>query len=51
MEVSADPFAEGFYTAMGAVRIGNAPSDAIPNRQIPRLRFSLVANRATVPSV
>jgi N-acetylglutamate synthase-like GNAT family acetyltransferase len=46
MDVSADPFAEGFYLAMGAVRIGDAPSDAVPNRLIPRLRFSLVTNRA-----
>jgi len=51
MDVSADPFAEGFYVAMGAVRIGDAPSDAIPYRLIPRLRFSLVTNRATAPSV
>jgi N-acetylglutamate synthase-like GNAT family acetyltransferase len=43
MEVSAEPFAEGFYLAMGAVRIGDAPSDAIPNRLIPRLRFSLLS--------
>jgi N-acetylglutamate synthase-like GNAT family acetyltransferase len=51
MDVSADPFAEGFYLAMGATRIGDAPSDAIPNRLIPRLRFSLLTDRATVPSV
>lgn len=50
IEVSADPYAEGFYVAMGAVRIGDAPSDAMPNRLIPRLRFSLLADRATVPS-
>jgi N-acetylglutamate synthase-like GNAT family acetyltransferase len=51
LEVSADPFAEGFYAAMGAVRIGEAPSDAIPNRLIPRLRFSLLTARVTEPSV
>jgi N-acetylglutamate synthase-like GNAT family acetyltransferase len=47
MDVSADPFAEDFYVAMGAVRIAEVPSDAIPNRLIPRLRFSLLADRVT----
>jgi N-acetylglutamate synthase-like GNAT family acetyltransferase len=42
MDVSADPYAEAFYVAMGAVRIAEVPSDAIPNRLIPRLRFSLL---------
>jgi len=45
IDVSADPFAEGFYMAMGALRIGEVPSDAIPNHLVPRLRFSLVADR------
>jgi N-acetylglutamate synthase-like GNAT family acetyltransferase len=45
MDVSADPLAEDFYVAMGAVRIAEVPSDAIPNRLIPRLRFSLLADR------
>ena len=45
MDVSADPNAEDFYVAMGAVRIGEVPSDAIPNRLIPRLRFSPMASR------
>mgnify|MGYP005871312519 CR=1 FL=1 len=35
--VDSDPFAEGFYLAMGAVRIGEAPSGAIPGRMLPRL--------------
>jgi hypothetical protein len=47
MDVSADPYAEGFYLAMGAVRIAEVPSDAIPNRLIPRLRFFLLADGAT----
>ena len=51
MDVSADPFAEGFYMAMGAVRIAEVPSDAIPNRLIPRLRFSLLADHITAPSI
>jgi hypothetical protein len=33
---------------VGATRIGDAPSDAIPNRLIPRLRFSLLTDRATL---
>jgi len=51
MDVSADPSAETFYMAMGAVRIAEVPSDAIPNRLIPRLRFSLLTDRVTAPSV
>jgi N-acetylglutamate synthase-like GNAT family acetyltransferase len=51
MDVSADPFAEGFYVTMGARRIAEVPSDAIPNRLIPRLRFSLLTDRVTAPSV
>jgi N-acetylglutamate synthase-like GNAT family acetyltransferase len=47
MDVSADAFAENFYVAMGAVRIAEVPSDAIPNRLIPRLRFSLLADRVS----
>jgi N-acetylglutamate synthase-like GNAT family acetyltransferase len=51
MDVSADPFAENFYVTMGAVRIGEVASDAIPNRLIPRLRFSLLTDRVTASSV
>jgi N-acetylglutamate synthase-like GNAT family acetyltransferase len=51
IDVSADPFAEGFYLAMGALRIAEVPSDAIPNRLVPRLRFSLHTDRVTEPSV
>ena len=51
MDVSADPSAEGFYVAMGAVRIAEVPSDAIPNRLIPRLRFSLLTDGVTAPSI
>jgi N-acetylglutamate synthase-like GNAT family acetyltransferase len=43
IDVASDPSAEGFYAAMGALRIGEAPSDAVPNRLLPLLRFSLVA--------
>ncbi len=51
MDVSADPSAEGSYVAMGATRIAEVPSDAVPNRLIPRLRFSLVTDRVAAPSV
>jgi GNAT superfamily N-acetyltransferase len=37
MGVDSDPNAEGFYEAMGAVRIGEAPSGSIPGRMLPRL--------------
>jgi N-acetylglutamate synthase-like GNAT family acetyltransferase len=51
IDVASDPSAEGFYAAMGALRIGEVPSDAVPNRLLPLLRFSLVAERVTAPSV
>ncbi|TCT06419.1 hypothetical protein EDC22_1111 [Tepidamorphus gemmatus] len=35
--VDSDPFAEGFYLAMGAQRVGEAPSGAIAGRMLPRL--------------
>lgn len=39
--ILSDPHAEGFYLAMGAVRIGMAPSDAIPGRSLPLLALTL----------
>ena len=39
----SDPFAEGFYRAMGAVRVGDVPSGSIPHRNLPVLRFDLEA--------
>ena len=41
MRIEADPFAEPFYRAMGAARIGDAASEAIPGRMIPLLVFAL----------
>ena len=41
--IDADPNAEGFYLAMGAVRIGVSPSTAIAGRLLPRLRVVLSA--------
>jgi GNAT superfamily N-acetyltransferase len=37
--IEADPHAEGFYLAMGAQRIGTAPSGSIAGRELPLLRF------------
>jgi N-acetylglutamate synthase-like GNAT family acetyltransferase len=39
--IQADPYAEGFYRAMGAERIGESPSGSIPGRMLPMLRCSL----------
>jgi hypothetical protein len=33
--IDADPNAEAFYLAMGAVRIGQTPSGSIPGRVLP----------------
>lgn len=41
LRIESDPFAEPFYRAMGAERVGDAPSDAIPGRMIPLLRYVL----------
>jgi GNAT superfamily N-acetyltransferase len=41
LEILSDPNAVGFYERLGARRIGEAPSDAIPGRQLPLLEFSL----------
>jgi GNAT superfamily N-acetyltransferase len=41
MRIESDPFAEAFYTAMGAEHIGETPSDAIAGRTIPLLMYHL----------
>ncbi|MET0134956.1 MAG: GNAT family N-acetyltransferase [Kibdelosporangium sp.] len=41
LTIEADPHAEGFYLAMGAERIGERPSDAVPGRTLPLLRRKL----------
>ncbi|MFD6279061.1 GNAT family N-acetyltransferase [Streptomyces sp. NPDC060209] len=43
LTIDADPNAEPFYTAMGAVRIGATPSGSIPGRELPLLRIALGA--------
>lgn len=41
MAIESDPGAEPFYLHMGAVRVGEAPSEAIPGRMLPLLSYSL----------
>jgi GNAT superfamily N-acetyltransferase len=41
LEWDADPFAVGFYRAMGGVEIGSTPSAAEPGRMLPRMALSL----------
>ncbi|KPC84911.1 MULTISPECIES: GNAT family N-acetyltransferase [Streptomyces] len=43
LTIDADPNAEPFYTAMGAVRIGATPSGSIPGRELPLLRIEFGA--------
>lgn len=38
VELDSDPFAVGFYEAMGCEVFGETPSDSIPGRMLPRLR-------------
>ncbi|MFF5722679.1 GNAT family N-acetyltransferase [[Kitasatospora] papulosa] len=41
LTIDADPHAEPFYTAMGAVRVGTAPSGSVPGRMLPLLELPL----------
>ena len=41
LSILADPFAAAFYQRLGAVRIGEAPSDAIPGRWIPLFEYTI----------
>lgn len=41
LSILSDPYAEAFYKQMGATRIGDAPSDAVPDRMLPLLEFPL----------
>lgn len=41
LHIAADPNAEGFYVAMGAVRAGEVPSGSMPGRVLPLLRIDL----------
>lgn len=37
--IEADPHAEDFYLAMGAIRVGEVPSGSIPGRELPLLAY------------
>ncbi len=39
LTIQSDPFAEGFYRAMGAERIGELESGSVPGRRLPLLRY------------
>jgi GNAT superfamily N-acetyltransferase len=41
LSIDADPNAEPFYVAMGAVRVGASPSQSIPGRMLPQLRLDV----------
>lgn len=41
LTIASDPFAEPFYLAQGAVRIGAVPSGSIPGRSLPLLAVAL----------
>ena len=41
LEWDADPYAEGFYRAMGGEEIGRSPSAAVKGRTLPRMRLTL----------
>jgi GNAT superfamily N-acetyltransferase len=47
MEWDAEPYAEGFYRAMGGEEIGRSPSDAVEGRTLPRMRLELTAQPET----
>jgi GNAT superfamily N-acetyltransferase len=40
LTIDADPNAEPFYRAMGAVPIGRVPSGAVPGRTLPQLALA-----------
>ena len=46
LEWDADPYAVGFYRAMGGEQIGSTPSAAEPGRMLPRMQLAL-AQRGT----
>ncbi|MGC8534269.1 MAG: GNAT family N-acetyltransferase [Rhizomicrobium sp.] len=41
LSILSDPYAEAFYKQMGATRIGDAPSDAVPDRMLPLFEYPL----------
>jgi len=41
LDWDAEPYAQGFYEAMGGVEIGRTPSVVVPGRTLPRMRLRL----------
>lgn len=41
LSILADPNAAAFYERLGAVRVGDAPSDAVPGRMLPLFSMTL----------
>ena len=41
IRIESDPNASGFYTAMGANRVGDVPSQSIPDRRLPVFSFDM----------
>ncbi|MEU6235665.1 GNAT family N-acetyltransferase [Kitasatospora sp. NPDC047058] len=41
LTIDSDPFAESFYLAMGATRIGSTPSGSVPGRELPLLALEI----------
>ena len=41
LTILSDPYAAAFYARSGAIRIGVAPSDAVPGRMLPLFEISL----------
>ena len=39
--IESDPYAEAFYRAMGARRVGEVASSIMPDRKLPLLKFSV----------
>jgi len=45
LTILSDPFAQGFYERLGAIRIGDAPSGTLPGRRLPLLEYALADDR------
>ena len=41
LSILSDPFAVAFYERLGAIRVGDAPSDAISGRLLPLLEYRI----------
>ena len=50
LTIRTDPNAAGFYERNDAVRIGEAPSDAVPGRLLPLYELRLIPRGAVVTS-